>query len=341
MRAIGGGLVGAEAAVWKTAVAAAVAWQAAVLLVGARPYFAPLAAVLASQPTVAASLSRAVERSIGVAVGIVLALGASRVVGTGAIPVGGVVLVAMGIGRVARMPPVATSQIAISALLVMAIGAHTPGYAVERILDTLIGSATALVVHALLAPADYTGRAEIAVRHMAAAWASLLHAAARRCAGRAPAPTFAQAWRRARRLRPLQRQTEEAIALALDALRYSPLRQSRRPDLDRLQAAFRAVDAVALHVRGVLRVAADAGVDTSALARPLAEAARTAAAAAAQTRHGARADRVHVAVRRLHEAVRRLDGGARTPADAAVAIELDELVRDLERSVAALGAGAP
>ena len=136
----------------KTAIAAGLAWVAAL---GAhphsRPYFAPLAVLLVVQPTVYDSVSRAFQRVAGVVVGVAAALAVSRVLAPSAWSIGIIIFAGLLVGWTARLGPQGVVQVPVSALLVFLIGQATPGYAGERIVDTLIGAGVA-VVAVLLTP---------------------------------------------------------------------------------------------------------------------------------------------------------------------------------------------
>jgi len=136
----------------KTAIAAGLAWVAALAAdPHSRPYFAPLAVLLIVQPTVYDSLSRAFQRVAGVVVGVAAALAVSRVLGPSAWSIGIIIFVGLLVGWTARLGPQGVVQVPVSALLVFLVGQTTPGYAGERIVDTLIGAGVA-VIAVLLAP---------------------------------------------------------------------------------------------------------------------------------------------------------------------------------------------
>jgi uncharacterized membrane protein YccC len=136
----------------KTAIAAGLAWVAALAAnPHSRPYFAPLAVLLVVQPTVYDSLSRAFQRVAGVVVGVAAELAVSRVLVPSAWSIAIIIFVGLLVGWTARLGPQGVVQIPISALLVFLVGQTTPGYAGERIVDTLIGAAVA-VVAVLLTP---------------------------------------------------------------------------------------------------------------------------------------------------------------------------------------------
>jgi uncharacterized membrane protein YccC len=136
----------------KTAIAAGLAWTAALAAdPHSRPYFAPLAVLLVVQPTVYDSLSRAFQRVAGVVVGVAASLAVSYFLAPSAWSIGIIVFAGLLLGWTARLGPQGVVQVPVSALLVFLVGRATPGYGGERIADTLIGAAVA-VIAVLLSP---------------------------------------------------------------------------------------------------------------------------------------------------------------------------------------------
>jgi uncharacterized membrane protein YccC len=134
----------------KTAIAAGLAWVAALAAdPHSRPYFAPLAVLLIVQPTVYDSLSRALQRVAGVVVGVAAALAISRVLPLDAWSIAIIIFAGLLAGWTARLGPQGAVQVPVSALLVFLVGRTTPGYAAERIVDTLIGAGIAVIAVAL------------------------------------------------------------------------------------------------------------------------------------------------------------------------------------------------
>jgi uncharacterized membrane protein YccC len=124
----------------KAAIGAGLAWWVAGAADGSvTPYFAPLGVLLVVQPTVYDSLSRAVQRVVGVTVGVIAALVVSHFVGLSGWSIAGFAFVGMLLGWILRLGPQGVVQIPVSALLVLVVGSTTPGYAWARIVDTLIG----------------------------------------------------------------------------------------------------------------------------------------------------------------------------------------------------------
>jgi uncharacterized membrane protein YgaE (UPF0421/DUF939 family) len=130
----------------KVAIAAGVAWAVALVVdPHSRPYFAPLAVILIVQPTVYDSLSRAFQRVVGVVLGVAAALVVNHFLTPSGWSIGIIVFAGLLIGWSVRLGPQGSVQVPISALLVFAVGSATPGYAGKRVLDTLIGSAIAVL----------------------------------------------------------------------------------------------------------------------------------------------------------------------------------------------------
>ena len=130
----------------RAAVAAGIAWAAALLAdPHTRPYFAPLAVILIVQPTVYDSLSRAFQRVVGVVLGVAAALAVSHFLTPSGWSIGIIVFVGLLIGWSLRLGPQGSVQVPVSALLVFAVGSATPDYGGRRILETLIGSAIAVL----------------------------------------------------------------------------------------------------------------------------------------------------------------------------------------------------
>ncbi|HXA33596.1 MAG TPA: FUSC family protein, partial [Acidimicrobiales bacterium] len=153
----------------KIAIAASVAWVAAVAThPQAAPYFAPLAVLLIVQPTVYDSVSRAIQRVAGVVLGVVVALGLSRVVAPSAWSIGIIIFLGLLVGWAARLGPQGVVQVPVSAMLAFVVGRLTPSYGGQRVIDTLIGAGIALVVVLLSptapTPEDIASRAQAPLR---------------------------------------------------------------------------------------------------------------------------------------------------------------------------------
>lgn len=139
--------------VLKTSIAAIGAWLICTITLGQPlPIFAAIAALLVVQPSVNQSFSKGIERSVGVIFGVILASAAGRVFGHSSWIVLGIIVVSLLLAWALRLSPGSANQIPISAMLVIAIGTNTPGYAVNRVTETVIGAVVGLAVNAIIVP---------------------------------------------------------------------------------------------------------------------------------------------------------------------------------------------
>lgn len=209
----------------KTSIATVLAWFiAGVTLPGELPVFAAVAALIVVQPSVNQSLVKALERSIGVIAGVAIATGVSLLLGSAGWIVIVAIVVAIFAAWALRLSPTSANQVAISAMLVLALGAATPEYAGLRIVETLIGAVTALVVNALLVPPVAIGPARSTVDLLGRAVAEHLESlgsALRRPIDRAELESLMI---QARLLRPMREKAAAAIAEAEESLALNPRR---------------------------------------------------------------------------------------------------------------------
>lgn len=141
--------------VLQISLAAMLAWLVARhVLQSPRPFFAPVAAIITLGVTYGQRGRRAAELALGVAVGILIADLAVLLVGTGTLQLGAVVLLSVSAAHLLGSSPLIVNQAGISAVLVVAIAPPAHGFAFTRFFDALAGGATALLVGALVLPAD-------------------------------------------------------------------------------------------------------------------------------------------------------------------------------------------
>jgi uncharacterized membrane protein YccC len=242
----------------KSAVATIAAWLLAGWLVqGPPPVFAAIAALLVVQPSVTQSITKAVERSVGVVVGVLIASGLGILFG----PQTWVVLLATAVALLAawalKMTPGTANQVGISAVLVLALGTATPGYAVDRVLETLIGALLGFVVNIAVVPPVVVGPArektDALGREIAAALDRLAEALTVP-QSRAQVETLLL---EARLLRPMRDAAETAIADAAESLTFNPRSRRHRADLARVQDLLDAFTPIITQVIGMTRACYD------------------------------------------------------------------------------------
>ena len=137
----------------QTALAAAIAWALA-SLVNDNPFFAPISAVISLGLARGRRTLRAVELTLGVAVGIAVGDVIVLALGTGTLVVFLVVALAMAAALLLGAGTILVNQAAVSAILIATLTPPQNGISPSRFVDALIGGAVALLVGQVLFPRD-------------------------------------------------------------------------------------------------------------------------------------------------------------------------------------------
>lgn len=242
----------------KTSVATVLAWVVAVLLLPSElPIFAAIAALLVVQPSVNQSFGKAVERSVGVIAGVVIA----TLIGLFASNQAWVILLAIVVsiffGWVFKLTPGSANQIPISAMLVLALGAATPGYAVDRILETLIGAALGVIINVLIVPPVVVAPAERDVGLLV----SELAASLERLADALTTPQSRQqldgVMIQARLLRPMREAAAASVRLGEESLTLNPRQSAHRTRLATTNQLLNRLTPMVTRVLGMTRALHD------------------------------------------------------------------------------------
>src|SRR4051794_15047645 len=137
--------------VLQAAIASSLAWWITHdVLNHPQPFFAPIAAAISLSATVGRRWRNAVQMMFGVTLGIAVSEAVVRLLGTGVLPLGVVVLLAMGAAVLFSPMPMFVNQAAASGILVVTL--RTGGIAGERLVDAWIGGGRAPVGGPLLLP---------------------------------------------------------------------------------------------------------------------------------------------------------------------------------------------
>jgi uncharacterized membrane protein YccC len=219
--------------------------------------FAAIAALLVVQPSVNQSLSKALERSAGVILGVVIAVLLSLLLGAQSWVVLAAVVVAMLVAWSLRASTGTGNQVAISAVLVLALGSSNPDYALDRILETLIGAAIGFVVNVAIVPPVLSAPARRDIGMLGRELAASLD----RLADALPTPRSAaqlqELMLEARLLRPMKDAAEASLTAAAESLSLNPRRGRHREDVDELHAVFERLSPVVTQVIGMTRAYID------------------------------------------------------------------------------------
>lgn len=244
--------------VLKSAAATIAAWLIAGWLIpGPLPVFAAIAALLVVQPSVNQSLSKALERSAGVILGVVIAVLLSLLLGAQSWVVLAAVVVAMLIAWSLRASTGTGNQVAISAVLVLALGSSNPDYALDRILETLIGAAIGFVVNVAVVPPVLSAPARRDIGMLGRELAASLDRLASALPTTRSAAQLQELMLEARLLRPMKDAAEASLTTAEESLSLNPRRGRHREDVDDLRQVFDRLSPVVTQVIGMTRAYID------------------------------------------------------------------------------------
>jgi hypothetical protein len=241
---------------------AAVAAFVAAQLLGMRdppPLIAALTALIVVQVTLTSTLISSVQRVLSVVVGVGLALLFVSVVGLTWWSLGAIVSVSIIMGQLLRLGP-QLIEVPISAMLVLAVGysAGAENAAVDRTLETLIGSAVGVLVNILFPPAVKVRSAASAVLRLAEEIAGVLERSAEEMKSSLSVDVAGRWLEDARRLNRHVRQVDGALE-HVEESRQLNVRAAldTRPSAPALRNGLDVLERCAVTIRGLFRSAYD------------------------------------------------------------------------------------
>lgn len=233
------------------AVAAAAAWWIASALLGhQRPFFAPVAAVVALGVSYAARLRRVGEVVAGVALGVAVGDIFVGLAGTGTWQIALVVGVAMSLAVLLNAGPMLITQAGVQATIVTTLVPPTAA-GLDRWLDAVVGGAVALVAAAVV-PASPLRRPRRLAAGLLDDLADVLLAAVSSARNHDPARAV-KALHRARQTQTSLDELSDAAQEGLDVLQVSPFRRRYRTGVQAIWSIAEPLDRAARGVRALLR----------------------------------------------------------------------------------------
>ena len=244
--------------VTKVAVASVLAWLIAQLLLPTdMPIFAAIAALLVVQPSVNQTLGRAIERSVGVIAGVIVATVIAQLFGESEWIILTSIVVAIFIGWALRLTPASANQIPISAMLVLALGTTTPGYAAERIIETLIGATVGFIVTISIAPPVLLAPAQESVAALGRELAATIDRLAVALQKPLRPAELEELLLNARLLRPMQAKATDAVKQGRESLSFNPRRSKHGSAVEAEAALLNRLSPLVNRVLGMTRAVRD------------------------------------------------------------------------------------
>jgi uncharacterized membrane protein YccC len=240
----------------QTAVAACVAWFLAALLLGLDrpPTFAPIAAVISLGLAVGQRGRRAVELTLGVAFGILVADFLVSIFGVGAVQAGIVVALAMTVAAFLGSQEIGVNEAAVTAMIIMITFQFAgEGLPLDRFLEALIGGGTALLINALL-PVDPERMVAEAAHPLFDASVNVLKEVAD-ALDEGDAQRLRDAYLKAQEIDARVSGLKEAVMAGRETARLAPPRRRSLGHLELYAAAADQIDLTVRDVRALARAA--------------------------------------------------------------------------------------
>jgi gas vesicle protein len=150
--------------IWKMAIASAISWEAAKLVGSDHPYLAPLSVILCLQTTIYQSILFSIHRIVGTVIGVLTTVYLVSRLSMNGWMLGLLILGGTFIAKWLRRDETVLHQVALTILFIFVFERHSKDYAMDRIIDTIVGAVVALLVHMFFYPPDYTKEAAASLR---------------------------------------------------------------------------------------------------------------------------------------------------------------------------------
>lgn len=243
---------------FKGAAASIITWfVCAAIFTEQLPIFGAIAALLVMQDNVDQSLTKGLERVIGVLIGVSVAIGAGSLFGNqpwlfiAAIPA------AMAVGWLLRMTPASANQVAISALLMIALGGLQLHYGVERLVETAIGAAIGVLINAFVVAPVRNSSMHEAIVMLTDDAALVLEEIADGLTTPRDSEWLAQMLADARALQAERTRVHQLLRQARDSLRFNPRSRRYREELEEDDRQFQRLQPIVTQVTGMARALTD------------------------------------------------------------------------------------
>ncbi|MEV5140632.1 aromatic acid exporter family protein [Streptomyces syringium] len=247
----------------KATLAAVLAWSAAAwLLRNTLALMAPWVALVLVRTTVYRSVAWAIQQTLAIALGTVVATAGAMVLGRPVVAMLLVLPVMLLIGNWQHFGEQGIAG-ATSALFTLAGGEWSAGIAADRVLAAFLGAGVGVMVNALVLPPVYLHSVHEAAGGVVRECCGILEVVAEGLKGPWRYEQAVRWQERARRLPGLLRALRSAVEWAEESTRLNPERRRRaRPAGPLGEETLRTLEDVADHLQGLTRVLAEAAADS-------------------------------------------------------------------------------
>jgi hypothetical protein len=242
---------------FRLSVAAVASYGVALFVVAdRRPVTAALTALLIVQVTLVGTLAETFRRLLSVLVGVGVAIGVSASAGFTWWSLGALIVASILLGQMLRLGA-HLLEVPISAMLILAAGGAGSA-ATDRVIETLIGAAVAVVLNLAVPPSTQTRTAGEAVEAFALRLADFLERIGQTLSQAPMPPDQAYDW--LRELRGITANTahvDRVLAAAQESRRFSPRAAGLMDPMPDLRSGLDALEHCGVALRTVIRSIAD------------------------------------------------------------------------------------
>lgn len=242
--------------VLKSAIAVGLSWELARLIPGnPNPVLAAMTGMFSINLTIAGSLRDAIQRVIGAAWGVAVALLIHALFGLNGFTLVLVVLVAFVGGRRLRLDAGGLSQMAATAVLVVlgAAGTQANNVGLLHFVNTIVGTVIGISLNAMIAPPNYLPKARQSLLDFSDRLENILVDLANAIGGGIDLQSATACLERARSAEQQIGEVAGTIARAEESLRYHMLGREQRSTLAGYHRVQRAFEHAAIQVRVICR----------------------------------------------------------------------------------------
>ncbi len=248
--------------VCKTLLAAVLTWYLCAWLFPAQtPIFGTVAALLCVQQNVSQSLLRGVERVSGVILGAAVAYAALFALGNHDWVVVVALAAALSLGWLLRMNTAATNQVAITAMLVLALGTDggtdTDAVALGRIIETLLGALIGVALNASIAAPVSSTTAHLGVRGLGHTASMVLDALGASLQQPGDAASRRELLRQSQELIAERERVRDLVGAAKESLALNPRGWKHRGLVEQDAALMRALSPIVTRLAGMVQALVD------------------------------------------------------------------------------------
>jgi uncharacterized membrane protein YgaE (UPF0421/DUF939 family) len=236
----------------KIVIGSAISWKLAILFGSKYPYLGPISLILCIQATLIKSIRFGIARIVGTIIGVAsVSLLASSLHANGW-SIAMIMMVSLIIPLLFGVNATILHQIALSVVLVLEFEHKLHGYGLDRIRDSIIGVAVALLLHLFFNPPNYTKRAITEVEALPNKLADKLKSLATWLEAGAPQKNYFNSDFNLLRKKMLE--VEKLIQKAELSLKFNPVSKKSKPLLHKGEFLLKTLNQVSADIDVLFKI---------------------------------------------------------------------------------------